>query len=62
MQEINVALGGNIHQKVYEVSGMNDHREDTSAPVDVQYADSHSCARIAGQLVCRADGPCGFPG
>lgn len=42
MQEINVALGGDIHQKVYEVPGFNDHRENPDDPVDVQYAAAHS--------------------
>ncbi|MBA1202716.1 gamma-glutamyl-gamma-aminobutyrate hydrolase family protein [Pseudomonas capeferrum] len=41
MQEINVALGGDIHQKVYEVPGLNDHRENPDDPVDVQYAAAH---------------------
>ena len=36
MQEINVALGGTIHQKVYSLDGYNDHREDSDDPVDVQ--------------------------
>ncbi|MCZ2986547.1 gamma-glutamyl-gamma-aminobutyrate hydrolase family protein, partial [Acinetobacter baumannii] len=27
-QEMNVALGGSLHQKVHEVPGMMDHRED----------------------------------
>ncbi|WP_263264570.1 gamma-glutamyl-gamma-aminobutyrate hydrolase family protein [Pseudomonas sp. RIT-PI-S] len=41
MQEINVALGGNIHQKLYTVPGVMDHRENPEDPVAVQYGDSH---------------------
>ncbi len=42
MQELNVALGGDIHQKVYAVDGFNDHREDSDAPVADQYShDAH---------------------
>ena len=41
MQELNVALGGDMHQKLYAVDGINDHREDTSTPVAEQYADIH---------------------
>ncbi|SIP93559.1 gamma-glutamyl-gamma-aminobutyrate hydrolase family protein [Aquipseudomonas alcaligenes] len=41
MQEINVALGGDIHQKVYAEPGFNDHRENPEDPVDVQYAEAH---------------------
>lgn len=40
-QEMNVALGGTLHQRVYEVPGLNDHREDESRPVEVQYGPSH---------------------
>jgi putative glutamine amidotransferase len=40
-QEINVALGGSLWQKVHEVPGMLDHREDKSAPLDVQYGPAH---------------------
>ena len=41
LQEINVALGGSLHQKIHEVSGFNDHREDKSTPLDQQYGPSH---------------------
>lgn len=41
-QELNVALGGSLHQKLHEVEGFIEHREDPSAPVDVQYAPSHA--------------------
>ncbi|GAA3921020.1 gamma-glutamyl-gamma-aminobutyrate hydrolase family protein [Litoribacillus peritrichatus] len=42
IQEMNVALGGTLHQKVHEQPGLNDHREDRSQPMDVQYGPSHS--------------------
>jgi putative glutamine amidotransferase len=61
MQEINVALGGTIHQKVYEVPGMNDHREDSNAPVDVQYADSHSVRALPGSWFAELMGHAEFP-
>jgi len=41
MQEINVALGGDIYQKVYAEAGFNDHRENPEDPVDVQYQQVH---------------------
>jgi putative glutamine amidotransferase len=40
-QEINVALGGTLHQKVHALPGMMDHREDPQAPLDVQYGLAH---------------------
>lgn len=42
MQEINVALGGDMYQKVYAEPGFNDHRENSEDPVEVQYAPAHS--------------------
>jgi putative glutamine amidotransferase len=41
-QEINVALGGTLHQRVHEVPGLMDHREPKAAPFDEQYAPRHS--------------------
>ena len=40
-QEMNVAFGGTLHQKVHTVAGMMDHREPENEPLDVQYAPSH---------------------
>ena len=42
MQEMNIALGGNLHQKLYALPNMLDHREDTDQSVEVQYGPSHS--------------------
>lgn len=41
LQEVNVALGGRLHQRVHEVPGLADHREDRSAPLDRQYGPAH---------------------
>lgn len=48
MQEINVALGGDIHQKVYNEPGYDDHREDADDPVDDQYGPSHQIELLPG--------------
>ena len=40
-QEMNVALGGSLHQKVHEAGPFMDHREDDSLPLEGQYAPSH---------------------
>ncbi len=40
-QELNVALGGSLHQAVQEVAGKQDHREDKHLSLDEQYAVSH---------------------
>ena len=41
-QEINVAMGGSLHQQVQNLPGMMDHREPPNQPSDVQYGPSHS--------------------
>ncbi len=40
-QEMNVAFGGTLHQKVHQVEGKFDHREDESRELDVQYGPAH---------------------
>ncbi len=50
-QEVNVALGGSLHQKVHEVPGLADHREDPQADVEVQYAPAHEVRLAEGGLL-----------
>ncbi|MCY1344824.1 Gamma-glutamyl-gamma-aminobutyrate hydrolase PuuD [compost metagenome] len=40
-QEMNVAFGGSLHQKVHETGTFMDHREPENEPLEVQYAPSH---------------------
>jgi putative glutamine amidotransferase len=40
-QEINVALGGTLHQAVHDVDGLQDHREDKQQSLEQQYATCH---------------------
>jgi len=40
-QELNVALGGTLHQALHEVDGFFDHREDASQPLEQQYGPAH---------------------
>jgi putative glutamine amidotransferase len=40
-QEMNVAFGGTLHQRLHEVEGLDDHREDESMPLEVQYGPAH---------------------
>ncbi len=53
MQEINVALGGDIYQKLYAEPGFNDHRENPNDPVDVQYAQSHNVRLKEGSWLAK---------
>jgi putative glutamine amidotransferase len=47
-QEVNVALGGTLHQAVHEVPGLTDHREPEAAPLDEQYGPSHEVEVVPG--------------
>jgi putative glutamine amidotransferase len=56
-QEFNVAYGGTLHQKLHEIPGFLMHKEDSSQPLDEQYAPVHEVdltpdgvlARLAGR-------------
>lgn len=50
-QEVNVAFGGRLHQKVHDVDGFMDHRENLDDPLDVQYAPTHPIALVPGGLL-----------
>jgi putative glutamine amidotransferase len=50
-QEMNVAMGGTLHQRVHEVAGFSDHREDKEQPLDVQYAPAHEVLLEPGGLL-----------
>jgi putative glutamine amidotransferase len=41
IQELNVALGGSLHQHVHEVAGRSDHRSDKSVPLAERYGPAH---------------------
>jgi putative glutamine amidotransferase len=47
-QELNVALGGTLHQQVHVVPGRMDHREDKDDTLDVQYGPAHPVAITGG--------------
>ncbi len=52
-QEINVALGGSLHQRVHAIPGMLDHREPADAPIDVQYGPAHMVRFEPGSAFAR---------
>ena len=56
-QEVIVAMGGSLYQKVHEVPGMMNHKEDTSQSLDIQYAPVHPLNLLEGGLLQQfADG------
>ena len=52
-QEINVALGGTLHQQVHAVEGLQDHRETKTATFDLQYGPSHPVHLLPGSKMAQ---------
>lgn len=52
-QELNVALGGTLHQFIHEVEGKRDHREDKKADLEEQYGPAHEVRVIEGGLLSK---------
>ena len=50
-QEVNVAFGGSLHQRVHEVPGHLDHRDDETQPLEVQYGPAHEVTLEPGGLL-----------
>jgi putative glutamine amidotransferase len=59
-QEMNVALGGTLHQAVQEQPGLNDHRAPDGEPAEVQYGLSHPVDVVAGGLLAQITGRASF--
>jgi putative glutamine amidotransferase len=55
-QEMNVAMGGTLHQRVHEVEGLGDHRENKEQPLDVQYGPSHDVLLEEGGVLRKLAG------
>jgi putative glutamine amidotransferase len=51
LQELNVALGGTLHQEVHALSGRLDHRSDKSVPPPERYRDAHAVTLTAGGML-----------
>jgi len=50
-QEMNVAFGGTLHQKLHEVPGHLDHRDDETQPLEVQYGPAHEVTLEPGGVL-----------
>ncbi len=55
-QEMNVAFGGTLHQKVHELPGHRLHKENPDDPLDVQYGPSHEVVFEPGGLLATLTG------
>ncbi|MES2945141.1 MAG: gamma-glutamyl-gamma-aminobutyrate hydrolase family protein, partial [Pseudomonadota bacterium] len=52
-QEINVAMGGSLHQRVHHIPGLADHREPAGQPVEVQFASGHEVSIVEGSVFAK---------
>lgn len=52
-QELNVALGGTLHQRLQELPGRLDHRSRKGDPIEMRYGPAHEVALAPGGLVAR---------
>jgi putative glutamine amidotransferase len=48
LQEMNVAMGGSLHQAIHELPGKRDHREPKGRAPELQYGPAHEVDIIAG--------------
>jgi putative glutamine amidotransferase len=55
-QELNVSLGGTLHQKLSLVDGMLQHKENPDDPIDVQYGPSHTVTVAPDSQIGRLTG------
>lgn len=55
-QELNVALGGSLHQHVHEIPGRLDHREPQDVSRDAEYAPAHPVTITPDGLLARLSG------
>lgn len=52
-QELNVALGGTLHQNVHELPGRRDHRSPRELPIAQRYAPAHPVQLTPGGLLAQ---------
>jgi putative glutamine amidotransferase len=58
-QEVNVAFGGTLHQRVHEVPPYHVHKENPDDPLEVQYGPAHEVAFTEGGLLRKITGQAG---
>ena len=56
IQELNVVLGGTLHQRIQELPGKLDHRADMAAPVEARYGPAHTVALAPDGMLARFAG------
>ena len=56
IQELNVVLGGTLHQRIQELPGRDDHRGPIELPVEQRYGPAHMVNLAAGGTLARLAG------
>ncbi len=56
IQELNVALGGSLHQRIHEIPGRLDHRSRKEATTEERYGPAHSVSLTPGGLLRKLAG------
>lgn len=56
IQELNVALGGTLHQFLHAVPGRRDHRSDKSKPITERWMPAHMVDLVEGGMLQRLAG------
>jgi len=60
LQELNVALGGTLHQRIQELPGKRDHRAPEGEPIEVRYGPAHAISLAPeGRFAALAEGLAG---
>ena len=59
IQELNVALGGSLHQQLHDVPGRLDHRSDKSKPWEERYGAVHPVTILPGTTLAELTGTTG---
>jgi putative glutamine amidotransferase len=62
IQELNVALGGSLHQNVHDLPGKRDHRSDKTLGIRERYRPAHPVALRADGMLARLLGKLGSAG
>ena len=55
-QELNVALGGSLHQHLHEIPGRLDHREPSNVPRDLEYRPAHPVVLVPDGVLAELSG------
>lgn len=56
IQELNVVLGGTLHQRIQELPSRDDHRGPPELPVEQRYGPAHEVTLAAGGMLARLTG------